>query len=301
MITSVYVVSAVGTGKQTMKKWLLFSILIVLVAGHAASAEVLVLVHGYLGTAQSWAESGAMARLYQRGYRHAGVLGYSRAGVVVQPVLGDTGDKPMYTVNLPSQAPITIQADWLAAQLREVHKRHPGQPITLAAHSAGGVVARMALVRRGKLGVDHLITIATPHLGTGRALQALDVTDNRGIFGSLKGWLVRRKTGDALYATVQQSRGVLIDLAPPAPGNLLFWLNAQPHPDIRYTSVMRIGTFYMPGDRVVPPLSQDLNRVPALAGKVQTFSMAQGHLLTAQDGDLIGNLIAQHGTNKAEK
>ena len=56
---------------------------------------------------------------------------------------------------------------------------------------------------------------------------------------------------------------------------------------------MRIGTFTMPGDQVVPPLSQDLNRVPALTGKVTTYSMAQGHLLTAQDGDLIGNLLAQ--------
>jgi hypothetical protein len=90
---------------------------------------------------------------------------------------------------------------------------------------------------------------------------------------------------------VQQSRGVLLDLTPPAPGNLLFWLNGQPHPDIRYTSIMRIGTFYLPGDQVVPPPSQDLNRVPALVGRAQTYSMAQGHLLTPQDGDLIGNLL----------
>ena len=102
---------------------------------------------------------------------------------------------------------------------------------------------------------------------------------------------MRKRTGDALYATVQQSRGVLLDLTPPAPGNLLFWLNGQPHPDIRYTSIMRIGTFYMPGDQLVPPLSQDLNRVPALVGRAQTYSMAQGHLLTPQDGDLIGNLL----------
>ena len=104
-------------------------------------------------------------------------------------------------------------------------------------------------------------------------------------------WVVRRATGDAAYATLQQSRGVLADLTPPAPGNLLFWLNQQPHPPIRYTSIMRIGTFYMPGDQVVPPPSQDLNRVPALAGRAQTYSMAQGHLLTPQDGDLIGNLL----------
>ena len=72
----------------------------------------------------------------------------------------------------------------------------------------------------------------------------------------------------------------------------MFWLNRQPHPDIDYTSIMRVGTFYMPGDQVVPPLSQDLNRAPALAGRVRTYSMAEGHLLTPLDGELIGNLLA---------
>ena len=279
-----------------MKKWLLLMLLFAAFGFRTASAEVLVLVHGYLGTAKSWAEAGVMARLHQRGFRHAGVLGYSARGVPVQPVGKETPAKPMYTVDLPSQAPIVIQADWLAAQLREVRRLHPDEPIVLVAHSAGGIAARMMLVRHGALGVDHLITIATPHLGTGRAIQALEATDSSGLFGPVKRWLVRRATGDAVYATVQQSRGVLLDLTPPAPGNLLFWLNRQPHPPIEYTSIMRIGTFYMPGDHVVPPLSQDLNRAPALYGKVTTYSMAQGHLLTPQDGDLIGNLLAQRST-----
>ena len=276
-----------------MKKWLLLALLLSGFGFGTATADVLVLVHGYLGTAKSWAEAGVMARLHQRGYRHAGVLSYSSRGLHVQPVGKETPSKPMYTVNLPSQAPIVIQADWLAAQLREVQRLHPDEPIALAAHSAGGIAARMTLVRHGALGVDHLITIATPHFGTARAIQALDATDSSGLFGPIKRWLVQRKTGDALYATVRHSRGVLLDLTPPAPGNLLFWLNRQPHPAIQYTSIMRIGTFYMPGDQVVPPLSQDLNRAPALVGKVKTYSMAQGHLLTPQDGDLIGNLMAE--------
>lgn len=259
----------------------------------SASADVLVLVHGYLGTAQSWAESGVLDRLHKRGYRLVGTYGYSAGGILYQGVDRTPTERPVYSVNLPSQAPVVIQADWLAAFLREIGKRHPGESINLAAHSAGGVVARMLLVRHGTLGVQKLITIAAPHLGTARAIQALDATDDRGMFGFVKGWLVRRATGDALYSTVQFSRGLLLDLTPPAPGNLLFWLNQQPHPDIAYTSIMRIGTFHMPGDHVVPPPSQDLNRVPALAGRAKTYSMAQGHLLTAQDGDLIGNLLAQ--------
>lgn len=275
-----------------MKSWYLVLTIVLATSFMPARADILVLVHGYLGTAQSWAESGTMSRLAQRGYTLAGVYRYGPQGIALSPAPGRTTTKPIYTVNLPSQAPVVLQADWLAAYLRDLRKRYPDETITLAAHSAGGIVARMALVRHGAMGVEHLITIASPHLGTGRAVQALQATDDSGMFGFLRRWAVRRATGDAMYATVQQSRGVLLDLTPPAPGNLLFWLNQQPHPDIRYTSIMRIGSFMMPGDQIVPPLSQDLNRTPALAGKVTTYSMAQGHLLTAQDGDLIGNLLA---------
>jgi pimeloyl-ACP methyl ester carboxylesterase len=279
--------------ETAMKKLYLAITLLSLTLGLPARADVLVLVHGYLGTAQSWAESGALSRLGQRGYRLTGVYGFGPSGVHLQPTQRPDTAKPVYSVNLPSQAPIVLQADWLAAYLRDVNRRHPGEPIILAAHSAGGVVARMALVRHRDLDVAHLITIATPHFGTGRAVQALQATDDSGMFGFLRRWAVRRATGDQVYATVRQSRGVLVDLTPPVPGNLLHWLNHQPHPDINYTSIMRIGTFTMPGDHIVPPLSQDLNRVPALAGRVTTYSMAQGHLLTAQDGDLIGNLLVR--------
>ena len=275
-----------------MKRLIWVIAILALLTARTAAADVLVLVHGYLGSAQSWAESGALDRLQKRGFRQAGIFGFSHQGVVFRQFSATTTKRPMYGVNLPSQAPIVIQADWLAAILREVRKRHPDQTITLAAHSAGGVVARMTLVRHGTLGVNHLITIATPHFGTSRAGQALEATDNSGLLGFAKEFVGRRATGHALYATLQQSRGVLIDLLPPVPGNLLFWLNSQPHPAIRYTSIMRVGTIYMPGDHVVPPLSQDLNRAPALLGKVKTYSMANGHMLTPQDGDLIANLLA---------
>ena len=282
-----------------MKTSLLLCALLCLGAIKTAGADVLILVHGYLGSAQSWAESGVLDRLHQRGYRLAGTYGFSPRGVLFQPFAASPPQKPVYSVNLPSQAPVVIQADWLAAYLRQLQARHPGKAIQLAAHSAGGIVARMALVRHNKLGIDHLITIAAPHLGTGRAIQALEATDGGGMFGFARSWLTRRATGDALYATLQHSRGVLVDLTPPRPGNLLFWLNHQPHPTIAYTSIMRIGTFAMPGDQVVPPLSQDLNRVPALAGKATTYAMAQGHLLTPVDGDLIGNLLAMAKSSAA--
>ena len=278
-----------------MKRLFLAIVLVWTGAVGTAGADVLVLVHGYLGSAHSWAESGALDRLQRRGYRPVGVYGYSPQGIRYQALGKPTTQRPVYAVNLPSQAPVVVQADWLAAYLRQIQQRHPDQAIHLAAHSAGGVVARMTLVRHGPLGVAHLITIAAPHLGTGRAVQALEATDDSGMFGFVKRWLVRQATGDALYATLRYSRGLLLDLAPPAPGSLLHWLNAQPHPEIAYTSIVRIGTVYLPGDHLVPPPSQDLNLVPALAGRAKTYSMAQGHLLTPQDGDLIGNLLAAPG------
>jgi pimeloyl-ACP methyl ester carboxylesterase len=276
-----------------MKRLVLTIAILWLGAFGAAAADVLVLVHGYLGSAQSWAESGVLDRLQRRGYRPVGIYGYGPQGVLYQALGEPSADRPVYAVNLPSQAPVVVQADWLASYLRKIQQRHPDEPINLAAHSAGGVVARMTLVRHGALDVAHLITIASPHLGTGRAVQALEATDDSGMFGFVKRWLVRQATGDALYGTLRFSRGLLLDLTPPVPGNMLFWLNGQPHPDIAYTAIMRVGTIYMPGDHVVPPVSQDLNRVPALAGRARTYSMAQGHLLSPQDGDLIGNLLAK--------
>ena len=200
-----------------MKKLIWAILIFSLVAAKSAGADVLVLVHGYLGTAHSWVESGVIHRLQQRGYRQLGIYGHGPGRVLYQQLSAQAAQKPVYAVNLPSQAPIVIQADWLAAILREIRKRHPEEAINLAAHSAGGVVARMTLVRHGSLGVQHLITIATPHFGTGRAIQALDATDESGLLGFAKEWVVRRATGHALYDTLQQSRGVLIDLTPRGP------------------------------------------------------------------------------------
>lgn len=255
-----------------------------------ARADVLVLVHGYLGSANSWTEPGILEILAARGHQLAGIYSPSSQGVHLS-MTGAQPDHPVYTINLPSMAPIGFQSDWLAAFLRDIQARHPESDITLAGHSAGGVVARFLLVRDKPARVTHLITIASPHLGTWRAAQALDAVTHDGMFGPLHRWAVRRSTGRWLYDTLRASRGVLFDLTPPRPGNLLFWLNRQTHPEIRYTSVIRTGTFRMPGDQVVPPRSQDMRLVPALGDRAHSYRMAQGHMLTPQDGHLLANLL----------
>ena len=49
------------------------------------------------------------------------------------------------------------------------------EKLILVGHSAGGVVARLVVLGNNPYRVDELITIASPHLGTVRAAQGLDV------------------------------------------------------------------------------------------------------------------------------
>lgn len=272
-----------------------FVILILLGAwSSAATASVLVLVHGYLGDAESWSRSGVEAELQSAGWQRAGVWYAAPGGPQLATAKGTESNAQIYyPVALPSQAPLMIQADALQAILNGIRKRHPEQDIELVGHSAGGVVARLVLVRHGAGQVSQLITIGSPHLGTPRAWQALQATDDSGLFGGIKRWFVKRKIGDQAYQTVQQSRGALADLAPPAPGNLLFWLNSQQHPDITYVSILRTPGQYSRGDMVVPAYSQDMNQIPTLRGKSQRLTAAQGHLLGPADGRLLVKLLSQ--------
>ena len=144
-----------------MKKWLLLTLLFTLLALRPAAADVLVLVHGYLGTAQSWAEAGTLGRLAKRGYRLVGVLGYGAQGVLYQPMSRAKTDKPVYAVDLPSQAPSVIQAEWLAAQLETVPALTPTQ---LQTSRADAIWVLMA----GSTGFN-------PELGGGERLSPLSL------------------------------------------------------------------------------------------------------------------------------
>lgn len=239
-----------------------------------ASPDVLVLVHGYLGSAVSWESSGVNTILQQHGWQRAGVI--TPAGLV--PASGVKAEKKVYTVELPSIAPIAVQADLLSRQISSIQSMHTGESLVLVGHSAGGVVARMSLVRNGVSNTKALITIATPHLGTARAIEALEATDDPFPISMIKDFFA----GET-YAVVRNSWGVLLDLTPAQPGTLLYWLNQQPHPDINYVSVMRPGPVGL-GDELVPSFSQDMNNVHALAGKSLTHTLPVSHALQPADG-----------------
>lgn len=257
----------------------------------------MVLVHGYLGSAHSWQQRGIVNALAEHGYPLSAHYRYAPDGLRVQRYPTDQG-RALILLDLPSKAPVHIQASWLNHYLQDIRQHYPDTGITLVGHSAGGIVARFTLVHYDAGQIARLITIATPHHGTSRALQALDATGGGGIFGFLKNWAVRRHTGDHLYNTLRRSRGLFYDLSPPRAGNLLYWLNQQPHPQLQYISIIRTGTQAQPGDRVVPPRSQDMRTVPALKDKASSYQMAENHFLTLTDAQLLVNLLSSNSIAK---
>jgi pimeloyl-ACP methyl ester carboxylesterase len=245
-------------------------------------ADVLVLVHGYLGGAWSWDESGISIALQQQGWERAGVYTAGPAGIQLIPAAGMQAERKFYAVDLPSEAPILVQVYQFQGILDAIREVHANEPVILVGHSAGGVVARTALVRGSNARVKALITIASPHLGTSRAEQALDATDIPFPFS-----LVADFFGGDTYYTAMRSRSLYVDLVRPAPGTLLFWLNSLQHPDIQYISIVRGQTEAGWGDYIVPAYSQDMNNIPQLRGRSSVITVPMHHGLAAIDGSII--------------
>ena len=272
---------------------LLFMMLALLAVQPAALADVLVLVHGYASDARTWEQSGVNDALQAHGWPRAGVVtpGF---GAGMAPVAGPASSfNRSYSVNLPAQAPLLIQADYLRSVLQLVRQLHPDEKLILAGHSAGGVVARLVVLGNNPYKVAELITIATPNLGTARAGQGLDVVDSKPFFCPEPGIdLIKRVIGGRDYDYLRDSRAVLIDLLPAESGNVLAWLNQQPHPDISYYSVIRQSAFAN-SDEIIPAYNQNMNNVPALHDKVNVLFTRAGHALNPQDGMLLAGILAQ--------
>ena len=249
-------------------------------------ADVLVLVHGYLASPMSWEQSGINSVLEQQGWKRGGLFKSTPAGIQLFDAPTKTADNTVYVVDLPSEAPVIVQSDMLSTMLETVRQQQPGESIIIVGHSAGGVVARMSLIRAGAKNISALITIASPHVGTTRAEQAIDATDESGPFG-----FVKSVFGGDGYDTLKRSRGLLFDLTRPYPGNLLYWLNAQKHPDIQYVSVVRLNPVGFAGDDLVPGFSQDMNNVPALKGRSSIVTTAAQHSLVTSDATSLIDIL----------
>jgi len=257
----------------------------------AAMADTLVLVQGYLGSAGSWRISGIVPILHQRGWVDAGHLLVGPDARLNSTLPAPKSENRLYTLDLPTEAPVALQAQVLSANIAEVARRHPGEKMLVAAHSAGGVVARYEMVTNPKTQIDTLVTIASPHLGTSTAEV-----------GSMIGQSPLSWVAPFFGAsTINRSQVLYRDLWREGPYTMLGWLNRQPHPKARYISVIRTTDVRAPyaGDSVVAGWSRDMNVVPALAGRAERIVSPGDHGLRSDDGLLIADLLSAQPTQVA--
>ncbi len=252
------------------------------------SARQLVLVQGYLSDAHSWRDAGITRELERQGWRFGGIFGHGSDGVRLREPPGMRNpavpqSNAYYQVDIPTEAPITHQAYFLTLYLQRLRELYPQESIAIVGHSAGGVVARYVMVRQPQLGVDQLITIASPHLGTDSAE-----------FGRLVG-----ESPLALFAplfgagTLNRSQALYQDLLPEMPHRFLFWLNRQPHPEAEYVSIVREKNNPAGGDFIVPERSQYLENVYDLRFRARSYIVNGNHGLSPADGRLLLDLLSE--------
>ncbi|WP_198265669.1 esterase/lipase family protein [sulfur-oxidizing endosymbiont of Gigantopelta aegis] len=253
-------------------------------------ADIAVLIHGYHSSGNAWRYNGITRILADNGWHDAG--SYSVYGNKLS--LDNTG-KHLVTVELPSEAPIEIQANLLSQYLGDISKRFAQQNLHLIGHSAGALVARLSLVNDYALvsaknstvkaafypKVEQLISIATPHLGSPIADMAEKASDTPiGFFAPLFG-----------ADEINRSSRLYKQLGQEDKNYFLFWLNRQPHPPMYYTSIIRANGSILKGDWLVPPRSQNMAYVPAIGAKARVLLTPGTHDLKFADGLLLIRLL----------
>lgn len=253
----------------------------------SVAAQVMLLIPGHQGTLTTTDPSGNVHSV--GGFREAGVTiplaasGWVDGGQLLPSLRGveferspEASRQLFYTLLMPTDRPIAMQAEWLNAYLDAVVRRHPEEPVILVAHSIAGVVARYSLVTRPRPQLSALVTIATPHVDSSM-IQLGDFF-----------WQSPLGTPTPLMGQEQMRR--LVELfaggRPDQPGNILRWLSHQAHPDIRYVGIVRLA------DTLVEPVLQDLNRVGDLRGRAELLVSPGGHALQPTDGTVLAALFS---------
>lgn len=264
-----------------MIKILALACTLMTLAPSAVFADTLLLVPGYLGSAHSWRVNNITYGLSRAGWLDAGHLSLGPRGTFVPPRKVE-GKRRSYTIDIPTEAPLVVQADLIARYVALVQKRHRGERVILVGHSAGGVASRLAMVRYPNLKVYGLLTIASPHLGSGMA----DL--GRSVSNSPLSWFAPFMGAN----TINRSRALYHDLGREGPHNLLGWLNRANHPKAHYISVIRTKDGNVTsGDSMTVGWRQNMNFVPALRGRAQTFVSLGNHGLRPADSILIAQIL----------
>ena len=275
--------------KQSLSR---LAVLISIGLTNFASADVLVLIHGYMGSPDSWEESHVNDILSDSGWQRGGVIVPDIRQFYPDRRLSQSSKKAkniLYMVDMPWTRPLDEQTGYLKVAMDQIIGMRPDEKITLIGHSAGALTARLWLVQHYDPAVIRMVSIAAPNLGTERAIDALDLTDPS--FAPFDA--VRNMFGGKLYNTVRHSRELVYDFTPPSRRNpnILYWLNQQTHPDIEYIAIVREDRRGRDKDWLISADSQDLNNVPVLRGKVKTYIVPERHPLNYQDGVLLTSLI----------
>lgn len=247
-------------------------------------ADIAVLVHGYHSSGNTWRYNGITQLLGNNGWNDAGFYTLQGNHNLFGKTLSNSG-KYLVTAELPSEAPVEIQANLLTQYLNDIKHRFPQQKIHLVAHSSGGIVTRLALVnnysQNEQFNVTQLITIATPHLGSPIARMVNRASDTPiGIIAPLIG-----------ADEINRAEVLYKQLSPEDKNHFLFWLNRQAHPPMKYTSIIRGDGSIMKGDWLVPPGSQNMARIPTIGVKAQTIRTPGDHDLKYADGFLLIRLL----------
>jgi triacylglycerol lipase len=247
-----------------------------------AGAETLVFIQGFLGDGEGWRDSGITRALQRAGWQDAGHLRLA-GSEVHRDSAPESTIRRYYTIDLPTYARLSKQAQALDQYINYVRKQHPGSALVLVGHSAGGVLARLYMVQHSTEAFAALITIASPHLGIGSTDLGLEMG------ARMLAWMTRLIGDD----TLDLGWGLLRDLKKQASRNLLGWLNHQPHPQALYISIVhQTGQRYNNlADLLVPAWSQDMNRVYALHGLAATTLIRGGHELRPADGRLLVRIL----------
>jgi len=258
--------------------------LFIITVSSSVHADTILLLHGYLGSSVEWQRSGVVGQLNTAGWKHAGILDITEERVISsqKSLHEDDGyTRRLYSLELESENSIDKQANQLDQYINFIRYRHPDEQIILVGHSAGGVVARLYMVKKPAHDLRALVTIASPHLGTKNAEYAQTIAEN------LLTWVDGVPGLEKLY----RSQGLYFDLLPGRADNLIGWLNYQEHPQARYYSIVRMESDDAMQDFIVPSWSQDMNEVYALRGRSNTYKLKSLHGLSSKDGEILKSIL----------
>ncbi len=265
--------------------WYLLGI-ILLSFSQMAKADILLLVHGFQSDMLTWQRAGIITVLEKHGWQKTDYLMATPKGIVPIHTPEKIPEKKIVSLQLPSDIQLRVQANMFTAALYYLADQYPDDKVIVVGHSLGGLTARLSLVKNGAFQVKALITVASPHLGTDLArLGMQELNDN------IMMKMLKRMFGGGSYQMLEHSAPVIYDILPEQPGNMLYALNRQPHPNIAYISVVRSFADGRLGDSIVPGYSQNMQSVAALRQKSLRILQGRQHELTQQDAYSILNAI----------